>query len=297
MSLILDALNRSRRDTGAVPDIASRHYPDSAEPGPWGAGRWRARLPWLALLAALLVIAALLLERRWHSHSRAAPAAALGIDTVSEPAVRPAAPAPTAAGAPATVAPAPSAAGPADPSPTTPPTPLPAPAAGTAAAAAPPPIARDAAAVAALYRQPQSAAAPAPSSAGATADHAPPAAAKPDPVQPEERALAIERLAKQAQNELANRQLLEHPAPFLMELSQQTRDSIPTILYARHDYVGRPAAGDSGRSTVTLNGKLLRVGDSAAPGLSVEAILADSVVLNYRGTAFRLRALNSWVNL
>jgi len=31
--------------------------------------------------------------------------------------------------------------------------------------------------------------------------------------------------------------------------------------------------------------------------MRVEEILSDSVVLDYRGTQFRLRALNSWVNL
>jgi hypothetical protein len=48
---------------------------------------------------------------------------------------------------------------------------------------------------------------------------------------------------------------------------------------------------------VVLNGKELKVGGSPASGVKVEEILPDSVVLNYRGTEFRLRALNSWVNL
>lgn len=78
----------------------------------------------------------------------------------------------------------------------------------------------------------------------------------------------------------------------LVDLSQQVKDSIPTIHYQRHDYNGTP-----GQSTVVLNGKTLRAGGSPAPGLRVEEILTDSVVLSYQGTQFRLRALNSWVNL
>ena len=78
----------------------------------------------------------------------------------------------------------------------------------------------------------------------------------------------------------------------LSELSQQTKDAIPSIFYERHDYSGRP-----GQSVVVLNGKALKAGGSPASGVRVEEILPDSVVLDYRGTEFRLRALNSWVNL
>jgi hypothetical protein len=48
---------------------------------------------------------------------------------------------------------------------------------------------------------------------------------------------------------------------------------------------------------VVLNGKELRPGGQPASGVKVVEILPDSVVLDYRGTEFRLRALNSWVNL
>ena len=107
-----------------------------------------------------------------------------------------------------------------------------------------------------------------------------------------EEGVDIERLLKSAENELENARLEEHSAPFVNDLSQQTKDRIPSIFYERHDYSGRP-----GQSQVVLNGKELKVGGSPASGLKVEEILPDSTVLNYRGTRFRLRALNSWVNL
>ena len=47
---------------------------------------------------------------------------------------------------------------------------------------------------------------------------------------------------------------------------------------------------------MVINGKTLRAGASAG-GIKVEEILPDSVVLEVKGTRFRLRALNSWVNL
>ncbi len=107
-----------------------------------------------------------------------------------------------------------------------------------------------------------------------------------------EQSVDIESLLQSAENELENARLEEHSAPFVNGLSQQTKDSIPSIFYERHDYSGRP-----GQSQVVLNGKELKIGGSPASGVKVEEILPDSVVLNYRGTRFRLRALNSWVNL
>ena len=62
-------------------------------------------------------------------------------------------------------------------------------------------------------------------------------------------------------------------------------------MYLRHDYSGDPA-----RSSVHINGKTLRAGGSVG-GVKVVEILPDSVVLEYKGSRFRLRALNSWVNL
>ena len=61
MSLILDALNRSRRDTDEVPDIATAHYVDGGDEQGRGL---RPYLPWLGLLVALAIIAWLLLDRQ-----------------------------------------------------------------------------------------------------------------------------------------------------------------------------------------------------------------------------------------
>jgi general secretion pathway protein B len=102
----------------------------------------------------------------------------------------------------------------------------------------------------------------------------------------------VNKLVQLAREEAKNLDLTESPVPLLIDLSQQVKDSIPTIYYLRHDY-----SSNGSNSTVVLNSKTLNVGDSAAVGLKVEEILPDSVVLNYQGTQFRLRALNSWINL
>ena len=91
---------------------------------------------------------------------------------------------------------------------------------------------------------------------------------------------------------LKNASLQEHSAPFIAELSQQVKDSIPTIYYSLHDY-----SSNASRSSVVLNGERVTAGQSVKGELRLEEILSDSIVLNIRGTQFRLKALNSWVNL
>ena len=103
--------------------------------------------------------------------------------------------------------------------------------------------------------------------------------------------LDIDQLVKAAQSELNQPRVSDHPAPFIAELSQNAKDAIPTLLYSSHSHGGGVEA------FVVLNGKELRQGDNVGAGVKVEEILEDSVVLSFRGDEFRLRALNSWVNL
>lgn len=84
--------------------------------------------------------------------------------------------------------------------------------------------------------------------------------------------------------------LAPHPVPMLADLSKQFRDRVPTLMYSQHDYATQ------GRSTVLINGTALRVGQRTRR-VEVREILPDSVILRFSETDFRLRALNSWVNL
>jgi len=163
-----------------------------------------------------------------------------------------------------------------------------------AAAAAKPVASRESAAIQALYeerkRAGQALLERAAQVRAVEAKAQPPAAEVPPPVR--EEPVDVEEVLRRAQQDVANASLVEHPAPFLVNLSQQTKNAIPTILYQRHDYDSQ-----AGRGSVTLNGKTVRVGGTPMPGVKVDEILEDSVILSYRGTQFRLRALNSWVNL
>ncbi|MDG2459762.1 MAG: general secretion pathway protein GspB [Luminiphilus sp.] len=99
-------------------------------------------------------------------------------------------------------------------------------------------------------------------------------------------ARAIERLAQ----EVGDVPLSPHPATLLENLSQQQKDQIPTIVYGAHAFF------EAGDRSVTLNGRRLQAGQRTEE-IQVVEVLHDSVVLNAGGIVFRLRALNSWVNL
>ena len=97
---------------------------------------------------------------------------------------------------------------------------------------------------------------------------------------------AIERAAR----EVGEPNLIPHPTVLLENLSQQQKDQIPTIVYTEHVYA------EGAAPAVELNGQRLRPGQRVGE-MTVVDILVDSVILSVNGISFRLRALNSWVNL
>lgn len=109
--------------------------------------------------------------------------------------------------------------------------------------------------------------------------------------------LDVDTLARAAEAALEERSsyaepVVEHEAPFIVELSQPVKDQIPSIFYSAHNWASNPS-----QRSVILNGQERRVGQQVKPGLKLVDILEDSIVLDFRGTEFRLRSLNSWVNL
>lgn len=96
----------------------------------------------------------------------------------------------------------------------------------------------------------------------------------------------MERLALEA----GDAALSPHPVPLLENLTQQQKDRVPTIIYSAHQF------GGDKPSFVELNGSRLREGESDQT-IRVVEILDDSVILSAVDTQFRLKALNSWINL
>ncbi len=329
MSLILDALNRSRQDANPVPGLATHHPVEAV------SAEGRQLLLWAVLAVALAVIAWLVMER----FSAPPPAAAdigapvaelsknigsavtsvtselqaratAAAPAVAEPALATAVttaplqtpePAATALTLPVELpetlvatAPAPSSA------------PRPAQVAAAPAAGALTLTTQESDAVAQLYQNRElqkDPVMPEPTVRTKSAEQsrtdmlleqarAQGAMADPSTVARSDQSDDLDKILNQAREELENASLDDHPVSFLSSLSQQVKDDIPTLYYQRHDY-----SSDTSVSSVVLNGATVKAGGSPLPGMQVEEILPDSVVLNYRGTQFRLRALNSWVNL
>jgi len=293
MSLILDALNRSRDDANPVPGLATHHFVESV------SAERRQYLLWVALAIAVVLIAWLVLEKYGPSPSQSP----LPLEEIVVPEAKPAAvsvPPQQDATESSAVISTPESTGPAlaDASsldgffmegcqdlPAEQGTAVPSPTSSR--------IRNDA--VAKLYQNPELLdervrAKPAdqpfaPSSSERMNPDAAGAQAAGDNID-------IDQILRMAREESENTGLRDHSVPFLIDLSQQIKDSIPTVYYLRHDY-----SSDTARSSVVLNSKTLNVGGTPASGMKIEEILRDSVVLNYQGTQFRLRALNSWVNL
>ena len=114
--------------------------------------------------------------------------------------------------------------------------------------------------------------------------------AKKNPSPSDDEVFDIADLVRRAQGNLGEAMLVAHPTPLLDTLSQQQKNAIPTIIYSTHEWT------DGTGGEVTLNGEALTVGDRHG-GFRVQDILSDSVVLRWGSTEFRLRALNSWINL
>lgn len=112
-----------------------------------------------------------------------------------------------------------------------------------------------------------------------------------------EPAYDVDALALAAQAEMDSRQrgpepLVQHEAPFITDLRQSQKDEIPSIFYSQHNW-----SSNASERSVVLNGQERREGQQVKPGLRLVEILEQSIVLNFNGTEFQLRSLNSWVNL
>lgn len=79
--------------------------------------------------------------------------------------------------------------------------------------------------------------------------------------------------------------------PDIGDLPWGLRQEIPSINYSRHHYLA------NGQSSVVVNGQSFRSGQSLAPDLVLEDIYDDGVIFRFRQIRFKLRALNSWINM
>lgn len=80
--------------------------------------------------------------------------------------------------------------------------------------------------------------------------------------------------------------------PDFNALPWNMRQQIPTISYARHNYLA------NGISSVVINNQTTGVGNIIGTGqFVVQEIYVDGVVLKHGNAVFKLRALNGWINM
>lgn len=80
--------------------------------------------------------------------------------------------------------------------------------------------------------------------------------------------------------------------PDFNSLPWNMRQQIPTITYARHNFLA------DGVSSVVINNQTTGVGNIIGTGqFVVQEIFLDGVVLKHGNAVFKMRALNGWINM
>jgi general secretion pathway protein B len=78
--------------------------------------------------------------------------------------------------------------------------------------------------------------------------------------------------------------------PDLHDLPSQILIKIPSLNYSEHNY-------NNVSGSVKINGEIKHINDQLAPGLVIDKILEDGMILHLDNYSFKMRALNSWVNM
>ncbi|WP_019140134.1 general secretion pathway protein GspB [Noviherbaspirillum massiliense] len=121
---------------------------------------------------------------------------------------------------------------------------------------------------------------------------APPAEAKPapeeKPVEAKPRRTKKTRRTHTASNDTRKPEPVQVAAaatenlPARKDLPQQIQRELPALSVGGYLYAGNPAD-----RSVVINNRLLREGDQVAPGLVLEKMMPDGMVLNYKGLRYR----------
>lgn len=78
--------------------------------------------------------------------------------------------------------------------------------------------------------------------------------------------------------------------PDLHDLPTQVLEKIPSLNYSEHNYNGNGGS-------VKINGNIQHTNEQLAGGVVIDKILEDGMILHVGNYAFKMRALNSWINM
>jgi len=78
--------------------------------------------------------------------------------------------------------------------------------------------------------------------------------------------------------------------PDLHDLPNHVLEKIPSLNYSEHNY-------NSQGGSVKINGEIKHLNDQITQGVVIDKILEDGIILHIDNYVFKMKALNSWVNI
>ena len=78
--------------------------------------------------------------------------------------------------------------------------------------------------------------------------------------------------------------------PELRDLPNAILAKIPTLKYTEHNY-------NKNGGNVVINGEVKHVNDSLGNGVVIDKILSDGLILHIDNFSFKMRAMNTWINM
>ena len=78
--------------------------------------------------------------------------------------------------------------------------------------------------------------------------------------------------------------------PEIHDLPNNILERVPSLGYSEHNY-------NVNGSSVKINGEIKHVNDQLPSGIVIDKILEDGMILHIDNYSFKMRAMNSWVNM
>lgn len=78
--------------------------------------------------------------------------------------------------------------------------------------------------------------------------------------------------------------------PEIHDLPNNILEKIPSLGYSEHNY-------NANGGNVKINGEIKHVNDQLGNGIVIDKILEDGMILHIDNYSFKMRAMNSWVNM
>jgi general secretion pathway protein B len=78
--------------------------------------------------------------------------------------------------------------------------------------------------------------------------------------------------------------------PELNDLPSSILEKVPTLKYTEHHY-------HHNGGNVVINGTVMHVNDQVSNGVVIDKILEDGMILHIENYSFKMRALNTWINM